>query len=72
MNDMTALAYEEAQRLLETCFSCYYPYTCVIEDNGIPFEEREHFYGQVEEELLLKGEQITRQGKYFKIDKYQR
>lgn len=72
MNDITALAYDEAQRLLETCFACYFPYTCVIEDYGVAFEEQEKFYGQVEEELLLKGEKITRNGKYFKIDRYQR
>ena len=71
MNDITALAYDEAQRLLETCFACYYPYTCIIEDDGVPFEKRETFYRQVEEELLLKGEKITRNGKYFKIDRYQ-
>jgi len=71
-NDIIGRAYEEAQRLIETCFNYYNPYTCIIEAEDIPFEEREGFYRQVEEELLAKGEEIRREGAYFKIKRYQR
>ena len=69
---MTAMAYEEAQRLLEKSFSFHNPYTCEIEAEGIPFNQREEFYKLVEEELLERGEKISRQGEFFKIDKYQK
>ena len=71
MTDMNALAYEEAQRLLEKCFSFFNPYTCIIDAEGIPFEKREKFYSLVEEELLKKGEKIIREGELFKIKRYQ-
>lgn len=70
--DIRELAYEEAQRLLETCFSFYNPYTCIIEAEGVEYDEREDFYRLVEEELLCKGERIRREGQYFKISKYQK
>lgn len=71
MDVLTAMASEEARRLLEKEFSYNNPYTVIIEDEDIPFTKREKFYSLVEEELLLKGEQIDRQGQYFKICKYQ-
>ena len=71
-DDIRALAYEEAQRLLETVFSYHNPYACIIEVGGIPFEKQETFCQMVEEELLAKGERITRSGAYFKIDRYQK
>lgn len=70
--DIIAKAYDEAQRLIEKCFSFHNPYSCVIEDDGIPFNQKERFYRLVEEELLEKGEKITRNGQFFKIDRYQR
>lgn len=72
MTDLHALAYEEAQRLLEKCFSFHNPYTCIIDAQGISFELREDFYRLVEEELLAKGEKIIREGEYFKIQRFQR
>ena len=72
MDDIYAKAYDEAQRLMETCFSYCNPYTCIIEDDGIPFDMQDKFYSLVEEELQLKGEKITREGKYFKINKHQK
>lgn len=70
---MEALAYEEAQRLLEKEFSFYNPYSCVMEAEDIPYSEQEIFFDMVEEELALKGEKILRRRgeKYFKIAKYQ-
>ena len=70
-SDIRALSYEETQRLLETCFTFYNPYTCIIEAEGIPFENQEQFYRMVEEELLAKGEKIRREGPYFKILRFQ-
>ena len=70
--DITALAYEEAQRLLEACFSFDNPYTCMIESSGVPFEQQEDFYQMVEEELLERGEKIRREGSYFKILRFQK
>lgn len=74
MDNIKALAYEEAQRLLEKCFSFYNPYTCIIETDiyEIPFNKKEEFCTLVEEELLEKGKKISREGEYFKIDKYQK
>ena len=72
MDALTALASEEARRLLEEEFSYDNPYTVVIEDEGVPYTQRDRFYGLVEEELLMKGEKITRNGQFFKIDKYQK
>ena len=70
--NISVLAYEEAQRLLEKCFSFYNPYTCIIEAEGIPYESQEKFYQMVENELLEKGEKIKREGPYFKIVKFQK
>lgn len=70
--NLEALAYEEAQRLLETCFTFHNPYTCIIDNEGIPFEKHEDFYRMVEEELLAKGEKIERRGAFFKILKFQK
>ena len=69
--DLTAKAYEEAQRLLEKCFSYHNPSMCEIYVEDVPFEEREKFCSLVEDELLVKGEKITRFGSYFKIPRYQ-
>ena len=70
--DIESLAYEEAQRIMEECFSFYNPYTCIIEVEEIPFEQREHFCQLVEDELLERGERIKRDGPYFKILKFQK
>ena len=75
MDDMTALVYEEVQRLLEIYFSHHHPYTCEIQADGIPFNQRDTFYQMVEAELLERGKSITRDriyGQYFKIDEYQK
>ena len=69
---LTAMASEEARRLLEKEFSFHNPYTVVIEDEDVPFTQRDDFYSLVEEELNMKGETITREGQYFKINKYQK
>ncbi len=71
-NNIKVRAYEEAQRLLEKCFSFHNPYTCIIEAEGIPFEQQDKFYQLVEEELLKKGERIIREGEYFKIERFQK
>ena len=68
---LKALAYDEAQRLIEKCFSFYNPYTCEIEAFQIDFNDRDHFYALVHEEISLRGYKISRQGAYFKIDMYQ-
>jgi len=70
--ELMAIASEEARRLYEKEFSYFNPYTREIEDEGIPAALCPLYYQMVEEELRLKGEAITRHGKYFKIDKYQR
>ena len=70
--DIESLAYEEAQRIMEECFSFYNPYTCIIEVEEIPFEQREHFCQLVEDELFERGERIKRDGPYFKIIKFQK
>ena len=73
MNDnILALAYEEAQRLLEKYFTFHNPYACMIEAEGVPFEQQENFYQMVEDELLKKGERIKRDGPYFKIVRFQK
>ncbi len=69
--EIYARAYEEAQRLIEKCFSFFNPYSCEIDDEGIPFNQREAFYREVEDVLFEKGYNITRNGRYFKIDRYQ-
>lgn len=69
--DLVALAAEEASRLYEANFHHYHPYTVVIETDGVPFDRVEYFCSLVEEELALKGEKIRRDGRYFKIEKYQ-
>lgn len=71
MDDMTALVYEEVQRLLEVYFSHHHPYTCEIQADGIPFNQRDTFYQMVEEELIKRGKRIKRDrmyGQYFKIE----
>lgn len=69
---LMAKASEEACRLLEKEFSFHNPFKVVIEDQEIPFTSRNKFYALVEEELRMKGEKITRDGQFFKIDKYQK
>ena len=68
--EIEAKAYEEAQRLLETSFSFDNPYTCEIDDSEIPFSDRDFFYAEVEKVLSDKGEEIKREGRYFKICRY--
>ena len=68
---LQALAYDEAQRLIEKCFSFFNPYSNEIEAETVPFNLRDHFYALVQKELELKGQRITRRGAYFKIDMYQ-
>lgn len=70
-SEIEALAYEEAQRIIEEEFSYHNPYTRIIECGDVPFNEEEKFCKMVEDELKLKGESITRDGKYFKICRYQ-
>lgn len=71
-SELQAMASEEARRLYEKEFSCFNPYTREIDAEGIPFTQRETFYRMVEDELREKGEEIQRQGPYFKIARYQR
>ncbi|MCI9246254.1 MAG: hypothetical protein HFJ30_03905 [Clostridia bacterium] len=68
---LEAEASEEARRLYEREFHYHNPYTRVIETGGIPTSQVEEFCQMVEEELLRKGEKIHREGKYFKIERYQ-
>ena len=53
------------------CDHHYHPYTVEIETNGVPYDKEEYFCRLVEEELQKKGEKISRDGRYFKIDRYQ-
>ena len=69
--DLVALAAEEASRLYEVNFHHYHPYTVEIETDGVSYDKVETFCRLVEEELLAKGEKIRREGRYFKIDRYQ-
>ena len=69
--DLVAVAAEEAARLYEVNFHHYHPYTVEIETAGIPEHRREYFCRLVEDELALKGETILRDGRYFKIARYQ-
>ncbi len=71
-SELYARAYEEAQRLIEKSFSFYNPYTCIIESDGIPYEDKETFYNYVEQILKEKGEEIKRSERFFKIVKYNR
>ncbi len=70
-SELEALAYDEAQRLLEKEFTYHNPYSRIIECDQIPYNQQDEFCQMVEEELKLKGETITRDGKFFKIDKFQ-
>ncbi|MCI9087634.1 MAG: hypothetical protein HFJ32_03660 [Clostridia bacterium] len=65
-------ASEEARRLYEREFHYNNPYSREIETNGIPYSQEEQFCQMVEDELRLKGEKIHRNGRYFKIDRYQK
>ena len=69
--DLVALAAEEAIRLYEVYFHHHHPYTVEIETDGVPSDRIDYFCRLVEEELELKGEKIRRDGRYFKIAKYQ-
>ena len=69
--ELEALAYDEAIRILEKYFSYYNPYTNIIEVGNVPYNYQERFCQMVEYELKLKGEDIKRDGRYFKILKYQ-
>lgn len=71
-SELEALAYEEAQRIIAEECSYYNPYTRIIECGDVPYSEEEQFCGMVEKELKLKGESIKRDGKYFKICRFQR
>lgn len=72
MTHLEALASEEARRLYEEEFSYYNPYTREIFTDGVSFDEEEAFCRMVEQELANRGEKIERQGRYFKISRYQR
>ena len=69
--DLVAMAAEEASRLYEKFFHHYHPWSVDIDTAGVPFEDEERFCRLVEEEIAAKGEKIRRNGRYFKIDKYQ-
>lgn len=69
---LEAEASEEARRLYEEEFHYYNPYTREIDTRGIPYSQEEWFCQMVEDELHLKGEKIHRDGRYFKIDRYQK
>lgn len=71
-SELEALAYDEAQRLLEKEFTYHNPYTRIIECDEIPYNQQSEFCQIVEKELELKGEKITRDGKFFKINKFQK
>lgn len=72
-SELSALAYDEATRLVEEYFSHHHPYTCWMEIPAeVSYAEEEFFCSLVESELRARGEKITRDGKYFKIDKFQR
>lgn len=71
-NKLVALAYDEAARLKEDCFNHYHPYTCWIEiPAGVSYADEDLFYSMVEDELKIMGEEITRDGKFFKINRFQ-
>lgn len=65
-------ASEEARRLYEREFHHHNPYTREIDTSGIPYAQEEQFCQMVEDELRLKGEKIHLNGRYFKIDRYQK
>lgn len=68
---LEVLAYEEAQRLIEKEFWFLNPGVCEIYAEHIPSSQRDKFYQLVEEELVQKGEKITRYREFFSIDKFQ-
>ena len=71
--ELMAKAYEEAQRIIEKCFSFDNPYTCEIYAEEIPHADKDNFYAYVEGILNEKGYNIfNRRGPYFKIVKYNR
>lgn len=70
-NELEALAYDEARRIIEEECNHYNPYTRIIECGEVPYGQQEEFCRRVEEELKLKGELINRDGVYFKILRYQ-
>ena len=69
-HELIALAFEESQRLIEKYFISYWPYSCWIELDSIPYNDQDHFCDLVEAELLQKGHKITRIGKFFKVNKW--
>lgn len=69
--ELEAMASEEARRIYEKEFSYHNPYTREIESDGVPVGLEEAYYRMVENELALRGEKIFRDGKYFKISRYQ-
>ena len=72
-NELEALAYDEAMRLKEEYFDHYHPYTCWMEIPAeVSYVDEDAFCVLVQEELERMGEKITRDGIYFKIDKFQR
>lgn len=71
--ELEALAYDEAVRLKEVYFDHHHPYTCWIEiPAGVSYRDEDLFCKLVETELENMGENITRDGKFFKIDKFQK
>lgn len=69
---LEAEASEEARRLYEREFSFFNPYTREIETEGISHSKEEAFCQMVEDELRRRGEKILRNGRYFKISRYQK
>lgn len=70
--ELEALAYDEAVRLKEKWFNHYHPYTCWIEiPKDVSFVDEDYFCRLVESELEIMGEKITRDGKFFKINRFQ-
>lgn len=70
--ELEAEASEEARRLYEEEFHYYNPYTREIDTSGISSQQEERFCQMVEDELRRKGEKIHRNGRYFKIARYQK
>lgn len=62
----------EAQRLLEKMNYYSDPGLLTIDATEIPYWQEETFYRMVEAELLLRGERIHRNGRYFTSARYQK
>lgn len=70
--ELEALAYDEAMRLKETYFGHHHPYTCWMEiPADVSFIDEDEFCMLVQLELERSGEKITRDGRFFKINRFQ-